>query len=152
MTGRTNDHSTAMRCRGCAYDLRGLAEHRCPECGRGFDPAKPETFLQRPVRVRSLFVLALISIPVMIGPLITIQLGWIRDAPRWTYPLWPISIITGFSMAWEAARRSINILRGRYAWVEQRWVALPAAIIGSALVALYLLSTVGAILYEWIIN
>lgn len=25
-------------CTGCGYDLRGLPERRCPECGRSFDP------------------------------------------------------------------------------------------------------------------
>jgi hypothetical protein len=32
------------RCLGCGYDLHGLPENRCPECGRGFDPAHPSTF------------------------------------------------------------------------------------------------------------
>lgn len=27
----------------CGYQLHGLAEHRCPECGRPFDPADPKT-------------------------------------------------------------------------------------------------------------
>jgi hypothetical protein len=31
------------RCLGCAYLLRGLADHRCPECGRAFDPGDPRT-------------------------------------------------------------------------------------------------------------
>lgn len=39
-------------CRGCRYDLRGQgrgeAEYRCPECGRGFDPENPRTFLPVP--------------------------------------------------------------------------------------------------------
>src|SRR5688572_14959917 len=26
------------RCMGCGYALRGLADPRCPECGREFDP------------------------------------------------------------------------------------------------------------------
>jgi len=29
---------TGMNCPSCGYDLRGLPEHRCPECGRPFDP------------------------------------------------------------------------------------------------------------------
>jgi hypothetical protein len=33
-----------MRCLGCQYDLSNLPEHRCPECGRPFDPTLPETF------------------------------------------------------------------------------------------------------------
>src|SRR5688572_12091610 len=33
-----------MRCLGCKYDLSKLSEHRCPECGRAFDPSKARTF------------------------------------------------------------------------------------------------------------
>ncbi len=30
-------------CRRCGYALIGLSEHRCPECGRRFDPADART-------------------------------------------------------------------------------------------------------------
>lgn len=33
-----------MRCLSCKYDLTHLTEHRCPECGRPFDPSDPSTF------------------------------------------------------------------------------------------------------------
>jgi len=33
-----------MRCLSCEYPLKGLVEHRCPECGREFDPNDPKTF------------------------------------------------------------------------------------------------------------
>jgi predicted amidophosphoribosyltransferase len=33
-----------MRCLSCKYDLSKLTEHRCPECGRAFDPEDPRTF------------------------------------------------------------------------------------------------------------
>ena len=37
-------------CAGCNYALRGLAEFRCPECGRLFDPDRPLTMnLGRPL-------------------------------------------------------------------------------------------------------
>lgn len=36
------------RCIDCKYALRGLHENRCPECGRGFDPADRSTFLCGP--------------------------------------------------------------------------------------------------------
>lgn len=33
-----------MYCYGCGYTLMALAEPRCPECGRPFDPRTPSTF------------------------------------------------------------------------------------------------------------
>jgi hypothetical protein len=33
-----------LRCLSCKYDLRNLSEHRCPECGREFDPNDVRTF------------------------------------------------------------------------------------------------------------
>ena len=36
-------------CRKCGYDLRGQAgAHRCPKCGREFDPSDQKTFLTPP--------------------------------------------------------------------------------------------------------
>ena len=33
-------------CRGCTYPLDvAVATRRCPECGRGFDPADPRSYL-----------------------------------------------------------------------------------------------------------
>lgn len=44
-----------MYCRACYYDLRGQVALRCPECGRGFDPDDPGSFLYRPGRLRGLW-------------------------------------------------------------------------------------------------
>jgi hypothetical protein len=30
-------------CKKCGYDLRGLTDHRCPECGQAFDPRRMES-------------------------------------------------------------------------------------------------------------
>lgn len=43
----------AILCLGCRYPLAGLAEQRCPECGREFDPRDPSTVL-----IMSRFMLA----------------------------------------------------------------------------------------------
>lgn len=42
----TPDHPTAatMYCLGCRYCLDGLADFRCPEFGRGFDPSEELTY------------------------------------------------------------------------------------------------------------
>ncbi|MCI0366145.1 MAG: hypothetical protein L0Y44_06065 [Phycisphaerales bacterium] len=37
-----------MRCNDCHYSLENLTKHRCPECGREFDPNDPDTFLGSP--------------------------------------------------------------------------------------------------------
>jgi len=37
----------AFRCTRCGYDLRGLREPRCPECGTEFDPAERARILAR---------------------------------------------------------------------------------------------------------
>ena len=45
-TGVANAQPPRGRCWDCNYSLHGLAELRCPECGRSFDPANPESFNQ----------------------------------------------------------------------------------------------------------
>lgn len=37
----------AFTCKECGYDLRGLPENRCPECGTTFEPAERERILAR---------------------------------------------------------------------------------------------------------
>lgn len=59
-----------MRCLSCNYDLSNLTEHRCPECGREFDPYDPaymhpwRTYWLRALRytIGGLLVLAIPSI------------------------------------------------------------------------------------------
>lgn len=46
------------QCLACDYWLVGLAEHRCPECGRAFDPADPTSYRTR-VEQDDLYRLAL---------------------------------------------------------------------------------------------
>jgi hypothetical protein len=37
----------AFTCKRCGYDLTGLSEPRCPECGTDFDPDERERILAR---------------------------------------------------------------------------------------------------------
>ena len=39
-----DDAMITAHCLGCDYSLRGLIDPRCPECGRPFDPADPDSF------------------------------------------------------------------------------------------------------------
>ena len=41
-----------MRCKSCHYSLANLTVHRCPECGRAFDPTDPTTFTSSSRRLR----------------------------------------------------------------------------------------------------
>jgi hypothetical protein len=57
-------------CLGCGYALRGLSSARCPECGRGFDPADLETMnVGRPV-------------PDALRPLLE-PVRWLRRTSTW---------------------------------------------------------------------
>ena len=38
-------YNESVRCLSCKYDLSHLAEHRCPECSRPFDPTDMLTFI-----------------------------------------------------------------------------------------------------------
>ena len=59
-----------MRCLSCKYDLSNLTPtegvHRCPECGRGFDPSDRSTF-ETPITIsqrndRRLVIAILVSL------------------------------------------------------------------------------------------
>ena len=60
----------AFTCKKCGYDLQGLTEHRCPECGTAFDPAEQERILARialpPARPRYVWIVVLIAILLML--------------------------------------------------------------------------------------
>jgi hypothetical protein len=57
-----------VRCKTCHYSLENLTEHRCPECGRAFDPGDSRTFEAGPRRlswlrtIQSLMVLFFVAI------------------------------------------------------------------------------------------
>lgn len=43
MAGQQSNTARTGHCRSCRYPLIGLDQHRCPECGRTFDPDDPKT-------------------------------------------------------------------------------------------------------------
>lgn len=64
-----------MRCLTCGYDLRGLPEPRCPECGRGFDPNDAATFAREGFTARELARGARMAAVFLFTPLILIGIG-----------------------------------------------------------------------------
>jgi hypothetical protein len=77
----------AFCCRQCGYDLTGLTENRCPECGRTFDPAEREVILARatapsPRMHRGvILILALAVALTLLAVYSTYRYGW-RPAIR----------------------------------------------------------------------
>lgn len=61
-------------CKKCGYDLRGLRERRCPECGTDFDPAEKAVIpagaaSAPPISRRSLTVIALVLMGLLLAGL-----------------------------------------------------------------------------------
>ena len=48
MANPSTSTTVGKYCLTCFYDLRGLTQNRCPECGRSFDPDRPMTFSRQP--------------------------------------------------------------------------------------------------------
>jgi hypothetical protein len=74
----------AFTCRKCGYDLHGLTETRCPECGETFDPAERERILERsnlpPPKPRRRWIAVLVVIALAL--LVSAGLGRYRRAAR----------------------------------------------------------------------
>jgi hypothetical protein len=73
-------NSFIVRCKTCHYSLEGLTgpPHRCPECGRKFDPTDVNTFetnaSQRAAAVRR----ALITLALIYGIMVVILVSFVR--------------------------------------------------------------------------
>jgi len=59
-----------VRCLTCSYILKGLAEHRCPECGRAFDPGDATTYVTAMRCGRTLLAQSVLLGVAMIAPLL----------------------------------------------------------------------------------
>lgn len=126
-------------CMGCQQDLGGLLTRRCPECGREFNPADPETTLGAPTPAwrRSLIM----KHGVRMALLLAVILGFtttVFPRPRlwndWRLWLWfgqPIGVLNVrhgdheiYAHYWfgeELRREAIRVDNGRLAWcVEDR--------------------------------
>lgn len=66
-----------MRCLTCGYDLRGLPEPRCPECGRTFDTNDPQTYAVEGPDARELVKFARIAAVFLLVPSALIVTGFL---------------------------------------------------------------------------
>ncbi len=118
-----------MRCKQCAYDLRDLGEHRCPECGRTFDPQRPKTWLSSPVSGRKNLLLAIVGAVLFIIPL---AIAFAADLGIDFMSRWPIAVrvpvgllgavmmITGMTIQATVFRTGTLVLLNRHPWVTDR--------------------------------
>jgi hypothetical protein len=108
------------RCLGCHYDLRGLHEPHCPECGREFDPADNETMALpgQSAVTRAPFVLALVVLyawPLLAAVMLWAGSAWDRNFIIYRYV--PLARATVANWFWSASLWNTGV------WM---WVALLA--------------------------
>ncbi len=133
-------------CLSCAYPLCGLPEPRCPECGGGFDPDDPATYVVRPVGRWARFFLraptwrlhllvagaALCSLWTFSNPGHLLAWVWVILTWPWLLLFWGLKSL-GYLVVWiryQPGRR----FRAAVLWP---WLAVPAVF----LVAMALVST-----------
>jgi hypothetical protein len=129
-----------MRCRTCGYDLHELRDPRCPECGRGFDPADPRTFLSRPFPARRRLVQALLALLLLSLPPF---FAWLVDNGFASESSWasmwvvagPLMMLVGFVLSFQVCRTTMSAVHGEHAWIEHRRSLWAAMLISSALLA-----------------
>jgi hypothetical protein len=118
-----------MRCSGCSYDLRGLPENRCPECGRPFDPDDPNTYVTKLRSGRRYLATALAGVVAMAIPQIVAylsDLGYVRlsqlpDAVEVGLALFLVFLLLGgFVIEVHVLGVSFRLLRNKPGAVQHR--------------------------------
>jgi hypothetical protein len=78
-------YNNFVRCLSCKYDLRNLtsgAKHRCPECGRAFDPKDPTTFDTGRYRAPPTIVIVAMGLCLCVVFVMTCKIGLEIDKPE----------------------------------------------------------------------
>ncbi len=134
-----------MRCIGCGYQLIGLPEPRCPECGRAFDPADPGTFSTKTRSGRRELLKAIGGIVLMSLPLL---LAWRLDtASNMVQSVGavfqfvagiagPACMIGGFVLEAHVLDRSWIVLRRGREWIEGPAFMIAALFVSGLIVVL----------------
>ncbi len=95
------ESSPDPHCLGCDYNLRGLADPVCPECGRTFDPDNPATFRRgekRPIAWEG-FVTLPLGVTAIILPALYSPGTKVTDASYWLPLMACITLGIGFGIA-----------------------------------------------------
>lgn len=148
-----NDEEVVTRhCQSCGYSLQGLAENRCPECGRGFDPRDISTFASRivdgePLLKRACIGLAFFLVPVcvwaanrLLGPFTGSQ-----DSKVWfglmmaSAAVIGLCALTGWLLCLIEVWNGVQLLRDRHIVLQNRDRCRAAVWLGGTIAAIPLL-------------
>ena len=145
----TGPSRRTMRCRRCGYDLRGLPEHRCPECGRAFHPTYAWTYLTKPVSGRRRLRAAvggvvLIAIPLAIAYLQDLGWGLTSIVILPVLFIAPAMLVVGFVIECQVLRTSAAAMLDQLPWTEHRQSFAAAFVVSLVVVA----AAVGAVVYR----
>jgi hypothetical protein len=100
----TPTESSVGLCLDCNYPLQHLASHRCPECGRPFDPDEPTTMnMGRPLGAFAKFALG--PIRPVVRWITAAAVGftlWTARLPggRWSVPWAAVALLVGIGTLW----------------------------------------------------
>jgi hypothetical protein len=138
---------SAARCINCGYSLRGLAEARCPECGRAFNPNDLRTMdvgLPRPQPTEPPSAASHV-----LSAAVAAVLVWQDRLPGGGNQVVAVLAVLGMAtlalawfillIAW-VARRAIELdcaVATRPRWTFLRWAVTPSLLIGTVLLVVY---------------
>ncbi len=120
-----------MHCLNCGYNLRGLPENRCPECGQPFNPDDSETYRSRPRSGSVLLWLSLLSVALFALPLAAAGLADAKviRIPFFLSGLGSAMMVCGLVLALVTTSRSVRVLRQPRGLLARRRAAIAALLI-----------------------
>jgi hypothetical protein len=139
-------------CTQCGYDLRGNTSNRCPECGRGFDPADPTTYAPDDGRsMRGPLIRLCVGMPLLlfVGPMLLHSQPLIpHGALGWTVTYAGFgTCVAGFLLAVDGAFSARRLARGACHPAARRIAARMWLYIWLVLVLLVVMSCLGLMIH-----
>jgi len=136
-----------MRCKRCGYELQGLRDDRCPECGRSFDPDDSSSYLVKPVSGRGPLVFSVVALIMVVVPAVVASLDDMGLAvPRSVFFIVPIGAMmpAGIILGCWMLQMTGRAVGGRLPWTVHQG-AFTAGFIVSLLTVV---GALGAVVFQ----